>query len=205
MSDIVNAKGGESKFKPHPTGSFVGQCVDVIDLGEFVKEYPGTESYVAQECAIVFRTGERNEQLGEFIDIAATFTVSMGPKANLRKFLQTWRGQEYTEAQATEGVPLHKLTGNHGLLTVAHRESAKKRTYANILSCVGIPAQMKAMVTKYEDYKRADYWEEKKKANRDAVAKFRGDIERTAGEEPDFSNAPDMTGDESEDFFTVLT
>ena len=39
--DEVNAKAGESKFKPHPQGQFPAQCVDVIALGDKVDDYPG--------------------------------------------------------------------------------------------------------------------------------------------------------------------
>jgi hypothetical protein len=173
MSDAVTAKALDAKFKAHPGGQYVGQTVDVIDLGEKVQDYPGTVPYLAPTCAIVFRTGERNEEIGEYIDIAREFTVSMGDKSNLKKFLEQWRGREYTKEQIDAGVPLDKLTGNHALLTVAHRISAKKRTYANITACVGIPKQMAATVTSYPDYKRADYWQEKKKGYADEAAKFR--------------------------------
>lgn len=200
MSDQITAKSSESKFKSHPVGQYVGQCVDTIDLGEKVSDYPGSPSYLAASCAIVFRTGERNEETGEFIDIAREFTVSMGKKANLRAFLEQWRGMPYTEEQANAGVPLDKLTGNHGLLTVAHRKSGKGRIYANITACVGIPKQMAANVTNYPDYLRADYWAEKKKEYAAAAKKFRDDNSAradAANDATDFSDFPD--GDDSAD------
>ena len=33
MADKVRATNKDSKFKPHDDGQFVGQCVDVVDLG----------------------------------------------------------------------------------------------------------------------------------------------------------------------------
>jgi hypothetical protein len=175
MSDTITARASESKFKPHDEGQFVGQCVDTIDLGEKVQDFPGTKPYLAQTCALVFRTGEKNPDTGDFIDIAREFTVSMGEKANLRKFLEQWRGKPYTADQIKAGVPLDKLTGNHGLLTVAHRESAKQRVYANITACVGVPKQMAGALTDYgAGYERADYWAAKKKEYADAAATFRG-------------------------------
>jgi hypothetical protein len=125
MSDTITAKGSDSKFKPHPEGQFVGQCVDTIDLGDNVETFIGKPTKLSHKCAIVFRTGEKNEQTGDYIDIAREFTVSMGDLANLRKFLEQWRGKPYTPEQIEEGVPLHKLTGNHGLLTVAHKLSGQ--------------------------------------------------------------------------------
>lgn len=176
MSDTITARGSESKFKPHPEGQYVGQCVDTIDLGEKVQDFPGTVPYLAHTCALVFRTGERNEETGDFIDIAREFTVTMGEKANLRKFLEQWRGKPYTAEQIKAGVPLDKLTGNHALLTVAHRTSGKGRVYANIAACVGVPKQMAGALTDWrEDYQRADFWSTKKKEYADAAAAFRAE------------------------------
>ena len=196
MSDTITARGSESKFKPHPTGQYVGQCVDTIDLGEKLQDYADSKPYLAQTCALVFRTGERNEETGEYIDLAREFTVSMGDKANLRKFLEQWRGKPYTKEQIEEGVPLDRLTGNHGLLTVAHRESKKQRTYANITACVGIPKQMAATVIQYDDYVRAEYWATKKKEYAEAAAKFRAE---TAAPSSDFNDFPAALTDEDDD------
>lgn len=195
MSDTITARGSESKFKPHPEGQFVAQCVDTIDLGEKVQDFPGTPSYLAQTCAIVFRSGERNEETGEYIDIAREFTVSMGDKANLRKFLEQWRGKPYTADEVKAGVPLHKLTSNYGLLTVAHRQSGKGRTYANITACVGIPQQMKGLVKPNGDYIRADFWDTRKKEYHEAAQKFRSDNGSANGEYDDFPAATTDTDD----------
>jgi hypothetical protein len=196
MSDPITAKASDAKFKPHPEGQFVGQCVDTIDLGEKVEDFPGTPKKLAHKCAIVFRTGERNEQAGEYIDIAREFTVSVGELANLRKFLEQWRGKPYTAGQIDDGVPLHKLTGNHALLTVAHKVSGHNRTYANITACVGVPKQMASAVTKYDDYVRADYWDTKKKGYAEEAAKFRADMGGGAVNEDDF---PAALNDEDDD------
>lgn len=185
MPDTILAKGSDSKFKPHPAGQFVGQCVDSINLGESVETFAGELPKLVAKCALVFRTGERNEQTGDFIDIGREFTVSMGEKANLRKFLEQWRGKAYTSEQVDAGVPLEKLVGNHGLLTIAQRESKTKRVYGEITACVGIPKQMAASVTAYADYIRADYWEQKKKDYAEAARKYRADMA-----------VPDVPGDD---------
>jgi hypothetical protein len=175
MSDAIVARGSDSKYKCHEEGQFVGQCVDTIDLGEKVQDFPGKPSYLAPTCALVFRTGVINDETGNYIDVAREFTVSMGDKANLKKFLEQWRGKPYTPEQIKAGVPLDKLTGNHGLLTIAHRTSAKQRVYANITACVGIPRQMAAGVETYDDYVREEYWATKRKEYADAAARFRAD------------------------------
>lgn len=177
MSDtiVVTGSGNEAKFRAHDDGQFVGQCVDVIDLGEKVEEYQDQAPKIAKKCAIVFRTGEKNEN-GDYIDVSREFTVSMGKKANLRAFLEQWRGKPYTDAEALEGVPLHKLTGQYGLLTVAHKTSGAGRTYANITACVGVPKQMQGSLTKYDDYERAEFWQKRKDEYAEAVADHKRSI-----------------------------
>lgn len=200
MSDTIVARGSDSKFKPHPDGQFVGQCVDTIDLGEKVQDFPGTIPYLAPTCALVFRTGEKNDETGEFIDIAREFTVSMGEKANLRKFLEQWRGKPYTADQVDAGVPIDKLTGNHGLLSIAHRTSGKGRVYANITACVGVPKQMATALVKYPDYTRAEYWETKKKEYAEAAARWKAEnapAPKKGGD--DFQDFPGALADEDDD------
>lgn len=174
MSDSIMAIAAPSTFKPHETGQFVAQCVDTIALGEKVQDFPGTTPYLAQTCALVFRTGEKNPETGEYIDVHKEYTVSMGVKANLRKDLEQWRGQAYTPDQIEAGVPLDKLTGNFALLTIAHRKSVTKgKTYANITAIVGVPRQMVGTVTKYTDYTRDEYWSKKKAEYATAAQAFR--------------------------------
>ena len=199
MSDQITVKGGgDNKFQPHPEGQFVAQCVDTIDLGDTVESFPGTPEKLAHKCVIVFRTGEKNESTGEFIDIGREFTVSMNEKANLRKFLEQWRGKPYDAHQIEEGVPLHKLTGNHGLLTISHKTSGTGRTYANVTACVGIPKQMASTVEKYDGYKRADYWADKAKGYADLVKKFRAENAPTTMHDDDFADFPAPIDDEAD-------
>jgi len=192
MSDAINAKGNDGKFRAHPEGQFIGVCVDTIDLGENVERYQDQPAKLAHKCVLMFRTGERNEETGDYIDIGREFTVSMGKKSNLRPFLEQWRGKAYTEDQVDEGVPLHKLTGQPALLTVSHKTSGQGRTYANITACVGVPKQMKDGIGQYTDYVRAEYWTEKKKTYADAARKFRAErAPSTADDDFDESQAQD--------------
>jgi hypothetical protein len=174
MSDTVIATGSNSaQYASHPEGQYVGQCVDVIDLGERVEEGRDYPAKLMRKCALVFRTGEKNPETGDLIDISTEFTVSMGEKANLRRFLESWRGKAYTPAQVSEGVPLHKLTGQHALLTVAHQVSQKGRTYAKITAAVGVPKAMSKSCESYDDYERAPYWEDRKREYAEGAAAFR--------------------------------
>ena len=195
MADAVTAKSSDAKFSPHPEGQFVAVCIDVIALGEKVVQYPGTPDYLAPKCAIVFRTGELNPDTGEYSDIAQEYTVSMGEKANLRKALESWRGKPYTPEQADEGVPVDKLVGNGALIGVAHKVSGKKRTYAVVQSIVGVPKAMQASIPMVAGYKRAEFWETRKKEYADAAKKFRADA-GVAPAEVDDTGFPDAQPDD---------
>lgn len=177
MSDTITVKAtqSESKFKTHDEGQFVGQCVDVINLGEKLEQYPDTPAKVVEKCALVFRTGEQNDA-GEYIDLSREFTISMHERSGLRKFLEQWRGKPYTEDEIKKaGVPLHKLTGQYGLLTVAHKTSGNGKTYANIAACVGVPKQMQSNLPEFEGYARSEFWNKRKQEYAAAVQDFRAE------------------------------
>lgn len=173
MADTITAKGSDSKFKPHPAGQFVAQCVDAINLGESVEQFPGKPEKLVPKCALVWRTGIKNPDTGELIDIGQEFTVSMGEKANLRKTLESWRGQPYKEEQIEQGVPIHKLAGNWALITVAQKRSRSDRLYAFVQSVVGVPAAMRKELPTFAQYERAEYWQTRKDEYAKASAEFK--------------------------------
>jgi hypothetical protein len=193
MADTITAKGNDSKFKPHPDGQFVAQCVDAINLGESVETFPGKPEKLVPKCALVFRTGEKNLDTGELIDIAQEFTVSMGEKANLRKALESWRGKPYTEQQIEEGVPIHKLAGNWALITVAQKRSRSDRLYAFVQSVVGVPAAMRTALPTFPVYERAEYWQTRKDEYAKAAKEFRA---KHAAPPSDDDDLPPVDGED---------
>lgn len=155
--DHVIAKNeGGAQFTPHPAGQFASRCVDVIDLGEKVEQYPGTPEKLSHKVALVFRTGEKNED-GGYIDIAKEFTLSMFELANLRKFLEAWRGKTFTDDEVEAGAPLHKLCGITALLSIEQKASKGGRTYANINAIQKLPKVMEPGAPIGDDYERPEY------------------------------------------------
>lgn len=84
---------------------------------------------------------------GETIEIDGTttpmtiqkeYTLSLSEKANLRHDLQSWRGRDFN-AKELEGFAVEKVLGQPCLLSVIHKISAKKKTYAHIASISGLP------------------------------------------------------------------
>jgi hypothetical protein len=174
MPDQVTAKDSGKSFTPHPAGQFAARCVDTVDLGECVVTFANTPEQLIHKCALVFRTGELNAENGKDIDIAQEFTVSMNEKANLRKFLEAWRGKSYRAEQVQAGVPLDKLVNQWALISVDQKQSAKGRTYSVIKSISPLPDVMPKPTLL--PYVRAEYWEEKKAANAKAASEFRAKI-----------------------------
>lgn len=171
MADAVTARDAGQKFTPHPEGQFPAVCVDVVNLGDRVEQFLDKPKRLVPKVALVFQTGEINADTNELHQVSVEFTISMGEKANLRKFLEQWRGKKYTEEQAEAGVPIHKLEGHPALITVEHKVSKQNRRYAVINGIVPLPkGLLKPTLPAYE---RPEFWEERKKANAEAAKAFR--------------------------------
>lgn len=188
MPDAIAVKGSSaSKFKNHPEGQYLAQCVDTIDIGERVSSFAGKPTEVRAKCAIVFRTGEKNPDTGDLIDISEEFTISMFETANMRQFLESWRGKSYTPEQVDAGIQLEKLVGHWGLISVEEKLSKRDRAYSIIKSIAPLPAAMVANAPTFAAYTRPEYWAERKaeyaaevKAFRDAMSTSNANIDFTA-------------------------
>lgn len=146
-------------------------CVDYINLGRKVVEYPGSDSYVAEMGALVFQIDAENPDTGKPFEIAQEFTLSLGKKANLRKLLEGWRGRPFTEDEVKEaGVKLHKLVGINGLLAVTHKTSQTGNTRAVISSVAPLMKGMDKMIP--ENYTRSEWWARKKAEYEEGAVKF---------------------------------
>ena len=154
---IVAKNEGGAAFTPHEAGQFAARCVDVIDLGEKVEQYEGKPAKLAHKVCLVYRTGEKNPDTGDVIDLAKEFTVSMYETANLRKFLAQWRGRDFTDAEVEEGAPLHKLCGISALVNVEHKKSGAGRLYANVNAIQKLPKVMEPGCPAGDDYERPEY------------------------------------------------
>ena len=76
------------------------------------------------------------------MSIGRSFTASMSGKANLRKFVESWRGAAFTDAQAAD-FDFKKLLGQRCLLNVTHTEKDGK-VYANVTTATPLPKGMQS-------------------------------------------------------------
>ena len=179
--DTVDAKDTGTNFIPHPEGQFAARCVDIIDLGVKPETYPGQDTREVQKTALVFASGELNED-GFLHVVWGEYTNSMHEKANLRRLLEQWRGKAYTDDEAKTGVPLHKLHNQPALIVVEHKTSQRGRTYARISSITPLPRQMEP--PDVGEYTRSDYWEDRKREYAEAVIKHHAVVLGNGDEPP---------------------
>jgi hypothetical protein len=152
--DDVIAKDAGGGFAPHSEGQFGMLCVDVVDLGLKVEQFPGaTEVREVPKVALVFASGEEQDGKGLTL-VTVEMTVSANEKANLRKFVESWRGKSYTAEQAEAGVPITKLYGQAALVSIEHVLTRKGRRFAKITSVAPLPKAMDkpdgAILKRYE-------------------------------------------------------
>jgi len=175
--DNVTAKDSGTGFAPHSEGQFAMICVDVVDLGTNVEVFPGQEPREVPKIALVFASGERQTEVAEseLTLVTAEMTNSANEKANLRKFLESWRGRSYQPEQVEAGLPLTKLHGKFALVSIEHVTTRKGRKFARIKSISPLPEQIKPPDAKaiLAEYERPKFLTDRKAQYAEALKKHR--------------------------------
>lgn len=137
MAIIAENKSSGGNYQPVEAGTYVARCIQMIYMGTIEEEYQGQK----KEQKKVRITWELPTELkvykpenGEQPQIMSKeFTLSMNEKGTLRKFLQSWRGKSFTEAEA-KAFDISVLIGKPCMLSVIHKVSKTGNTYADISS-----------------------------------------------------------------------
>jgi len=173
--DTATAKDNGGGFEPHSEGQFPMVCVDVVNLGVKVERYGDGDPRETEKAALVFASGERHDKDGTLRLVTVEMTLSMNEKANMRAFLESWRGKSYTPEQAAAGVPLHQLQGRAALVTIEHVLTKRGRQFGKIRSISPLPKVMTAPATDVlGDYTRPVFLEERKKEYAKQLVQHRG-------------------------------
>lgn len=138
MSLIVSGVSNGGSYETVPAGSYAARCYQIIDLGHQTIEWQG-EAKVIPKVRITWELSELMSD-GRPYSISKEYTASIGPKANLRKDLEAWRGRPFTEEEIL-GFSLDKILGMSCLLGIVHTSKSDK-TYANINSIMKLPKGM---------------------------------------------------------------
>ena len=145
---ITESNGGN--YTPTPEGQHIMVCSRIIDLGT----QPGSAMYPTPkrkirifwelpEERITYTDESGQEQEGPVLH-SEQYTVSFHEKANLRKDLESWRGQPFSEsdfAGPPDGFHLSKLIGVPAVGQIVH-EHKDGKTYANLNSIMRPPKAM---------------------------------------------------------------
>lgn len=122
MPIIASDKGTPRELIP--AGNYLARCYQMVELGTLTEVIMGT-SKTLHKVRIgwelptelkVFKEGEPERPLA----ISMDFTLSMNPKATLRKMLASWRGKDFTEEEA-KAFDITKLIGAACMLNVIHK------------------------------------------------------------------------------------
>lgn len=134
-------------FTPAPAGVATGICIRVIDLGHQTSTFSGKTRDVRKICfgfELPEVLIEEGEQEGEPYIIYQRFTASMGPKSNLKPFVENWFSKKMTtDEQIKEfSMNMKKLLGQPAQLNIIHSEDGK---YANIGTIMKFMGDRKAL------------------------------------------------------------
>lgn len=123
-------------YAPPPEGTLIGVCYRALDLGTQETTYMGA---IKRQHLILISWELPEERMndGRPFSISRRYTYSSHAKSNLRKDLENWRGQKFTDADFGE-FDLGRLLGVGCLLNIVHEEKGEN-LYANITAIMRLP------------------------------------------------------------------
>ena len=137
-------KGG-SNYEPIAAGTYAARCYQMIHIGTTEENILGQVkklNKVRITWELPTETKVFKEENGEQPHvISKEFTLSMNEKATLRKFLEGWRGQSFTEKEA-ESFDITVLLGKPCMLSIIHKQAKNGNTCAEISSVSSVPKGM---------------------------------------------------------------
>tara|TARA_R110002126_G_scaffold142181_2_gene287745 strand:+ start:1626 stop:2243 length:618 start_codon:yes stop_codon:yes gene_type:complete len=169
MSIIATSSGSSQGFDPIEAGSYAARCYSMVQLGTNEEIILG----VTKELHKVRITWELPTEMKVFKEengeqpmvISKEFTLSMHEKANLRQFLETWRGKSFTEDEA-KSFDITALLGKPCLLSISHKVAKNNNTYANISGVNLLPKGMECPPQINDTFELSfDNWDETKFAS----------------------------------------
>lgn len=136
---LTDSSGGD--FEQAPTGSQVGRCIRIIDLGTQQGEWQGKIHYKRQGI-FMWELPNALMSEGEFSGkpfvVSKFYTLSLSEKANLRKDLAAWRGRDFTP-QELAGFDPKAIIGAPCLLGITESDKGKSRVTTVMQLPKGMP------------------------------------------------------------------
>lgn len=131
----IYAEKKEGDFVKVEPGTYVARCYSMIEIGTIETEFNGEKKKAHQ----VNITWELPEELAVFKEengpepfvVSKTYNLSMHEKSTLRKDLESWRGQGFTEEEAKH-FDITKLLGRPCILSIIHEPKKSDPTKTNV-------------------------------------------------------------------------
>ena len=127
-------------FELTPSGTMVGICYRVIDIGTQQSEYQGQVKRAKKITLSWELPDEKMADGTRIFSIHKRYTLSLHEKATLRLDLESWRGVPFTDDEL-KGFDISKLLGKPCMLGIVH-ETRGGKTFANISSILKMPKGM---------------------------------------------------------------
>ena len=167
MSNVVKAPENDGFTRIlAPASIHPGVCVDVVDRGMkdtgfgmklrksihfLIDENIPTGTWTHPHTGEVVEVHEK--LAGKPFMVSASFNATLGEGSHLRKFLRTWRGEDFTREEL-QGFELDSVIGVPCALTIVHNENDGK-WYANNEGITALPEGWTRM-TVPQDYVRIE-------------------------------------------------
>ena len=135
--------------EPIAAGNYPARCYQMIHIGTIAEDFNG-EAKQLNKVRIGWELPTElkvfKEENGEQpLVVSEEFTLSMHEKSSLRKMLASWRGKDFTEAEA-KSFDITALLGKPCMINIIHKSSRNdaSRIYAKIGSVSGLPKAMQS-------------------------------------------------------------
>lgn len=129
---------GGGDFKQAPTGTHIARCFKLVDLGTQHGEYQGQPN-VRNQVLVSWELPNEKMEDGKPFTVSHFYTNSLNEKATLRAHLESWRGRQFTEAEAKK-FDLMQILGKACMLTIVANERGKSKVASVSALPKGLPA-----------------------------------------------------------------
>lgn len=133
---IMARDSDRGAYPAAPDGLHAAVCVDVIDLG--LRRGAWGEKH---KVRVVWQLDKQNPDTGRRFVVRRDYTLSLAPKAALRRDLESWRGKAFG-AEELAGFNLLKLLGANCQVQTVSTLTDAGQTYANVQAIVPPPRNM---------------------------------------------------------------
>lgn len=140
---MIVSENSTGSYARCPSGSFLGRCVRLIDLGTQTSDFQG-EVKTARKVLVAFEILDADTRRDDGAPhvLSKPFTMSLHEKSALRKDLASWRGRDFTPEEL-RGFDLRSILGKDAFLSVIEVTKADRK-FSNIASIMRPPKGMVA-------------------------------------------------------------